>query len=1522
MPLLGGIFRKKPRSNDDDPPRSNSLTSQRSEGDSQLSSPTSEYVKADSTLPSSPNGRNTLHPDNGGPIRSVYPNLAASSSKLRLGFGRKKSSAAGSTTGSTYDEQDYFRPPRPGFSGGKLTSVASDTDVSDVRRLGPPPSRSAVFAAQDGALSTRSLPDEKFSKVMSTVPPQSSKKRPAIFPWSAKSQPPTTSKATSKQSNSYDVLSPTASNEDSFNLKSFRHIHPSSTELQYNSSSSSLIPPAVPSAVARPRNGSVGSDSGQRISVAAFREAQARRSAAGSPVPSLRSHSPHGLTSLPLSQNSLGESPQTRSRPGISPTNRNRRSSLAMGLTSDSDEEDSSEEGSEDDERLGRRRTLKSSQAGGKSRGRATQSELGHGTSLTPSSAQHSTRGDGAPRQTPSPQSNSNIYSGGLRPRASLSTSALTPTATAQRASVLVAANSEMNLGPNGRANSSSNVGKKGPEPVAQRLDSDSEDDAPLATLVAPRRPGSAMSQGSNHSLPSRPKPLIDINTLTGPAKRAPEIGAKSQAGFTGGNTLLSGVGSSTSNTTSPLASVTSTAPPIRFISPPSSPKHENKTLPTTPSNKSSPQTPSGGKTLVRRDTDTMSVMTTQTSSSSGQGGQENGKKRDNLTERLTRAAQTRIGSTSPSESTSMNVKTSGKFSDVIVIPRTSSPSPIMSPEEASVSNPSSRPLKGGFGHGHRRASSDYTLKLENFDATSSLSGIVVPRTSSPSPIMSPEEASVSNPSSRPLKGGFGQGHRRASSDYTLKLENFDATSSPAGIVVPRTSSPSPIMSPEEASVPNPLSRPLKGGFGHGHRRASSDYTLKLENFNATSPPALSPPALSSSSSRSQQSSGTGFGSVSPITSVEPEPDMMEDIAALLGPGIKLITKNGEDHLDSAAEDAVPFRDAGFEKESPPLPERIAPIVIKQRTPAPSFSVTSRPQHIQDSTSISSMSTSTTITMTATTANNSGASITTSTTRTTRAAAALNNSSPASTKREPSLQIKQSSRMVENKQSTNPVPSSFRKPVKAARPKMSTSKTALSSSSESSSSSSESESESARSPISSVPIISSRTPATPTSSSATPAARRPMNPNATSRPRSSTMSSLVQSQGAPAWANSRPSAVPTKPFALSRESPASSTGDSSSGRLPITPGDGSEFGGSGSEFGGRYSSRDSSADRPRQKPGKLELTGENAPHQRQWSGGASGLGLGKHIKRASVSFDETSVGKGKGKETPEEEEERRKERRRTEAKAAIELGNVINGHGPVLDEDDDLPIGQTGVAANPMDVMGPMMAGSMPMMPGFTGQAGTPGWSPWSQMPPNPQMTQFMIPPPSDPAFFAAHQQAMLYAKQAYQMAVAQQAMAAAAEEWERGSAIGGFSSSQSMYGGSTPGPMMGSTYGMGMGMGGNGWSTGSVIFPNAGRSSIYAMGAQSEYGGGGRGGGWNSSQSVYGESFGPSPLARPSPGARTSLFGQRDSGYFPPVPPVPQQHKTPTRQPPNPRNRAVSQPSNPSKTPKKAPPSSWKAGV
>lgn len=108
-----------------------------------------------------------------------------------------------------------------------------------------------------------------------------------------------------------------------------------------------------------------------------------------------------------------------------------------------------------------------------------------------------------------------------------------------------------------------------------------------------------------------------------------------------------------------------------------------------------------------------------------------------------------------------------------------------------------------------------------------------------------------------------------------------------------------------------------------------------------------------------------------------------------------------------------------------------------------------------------------------------------------------------------------------------------------------------------------------------------------------------------------------------------------KPFAgmERRESPASSTGDSSSGRIPLTPRDGSELG-SRSEWG-------SGADR---------LSGGLRPVK------------DARAKRRSLSMDmDVEYGRGaeggiaRDRETPAESESRRRDRRRTEAKAAIEV---------------------------------------------------------------------------------------------------------------------------------------------------------------------------------------------------------------------------------------------------------------------------
>ena len=102
------------------------------------------------------------------------------------------------------------------------------------------------------------------------------------------------------------------------------------------------------------------------------------------------------------------------------------------------------------------------------------------------------------------------------------------------------------------------------------------------------------------------------------------------------------------------------------------------------------------------------------------------------------------------------------------------------------------------------------------------------------------------------------------------------------------------------------------------------------------------------------------------------------------------------------------------------------------------------------------------------------------------------------------------------------------------------------------------------------------------------------------------------------------SAPPQKPFASAprQYSPASSTGDSSSGRTPLTPADGSDYGVSDSR-----------------------------------SALSSALGPRKgHKPRVSVSFEDEKdrLPRG-GTKSDDSVEERRRERRRSEAKAAIEV---------------------------------------------------------------------------------------------------------------------------------------------------------------------------------------------------------------------------------------------------------------------------
>ncbi|TFK70078.1 hypothetical protein BDN72DRAFT_896768 [Pluteus cervinus] len=1369
MALLGNIFARKNKSSRSIQNPPSSIYSQTtSEADSALSSPTAEYGTPDRPLPSIPNGKLALHPYDA--LRIQPPPKPPS--KLRL-FGRKKSSPTSSTLTHSTDLTD---PPQPSYLGRASTGTASDGDV-DTRRLRPPPSKSAIFAAYGdpyNALSTRSLPnDASLSSIdRALAPPPNPPKKSSFFHWKSSPSP------SLKQPIVVDPPSPPP--DSSFNLKSFRHIRAPSPTRPTSGANSSNVSLSAPIPRPRPRDPSVTPDSSQRISVAAFREAQARRSTAGSPVPSFRSPSPLPPP-IPISDATRGRSspllqpPEPIPRPrSYAQTRANHARSAGHGVySSDSDESEEPDEDSDDDGR-------KSS--GIKSKGRA-QSELGHGSSYaSPSRRKNFTPGPRSQSayvmsQLPQPynnqssltvttnahstQSNKGAYSTSLRARASVSTSALTPNAAAKRASILAAANPSPNGQPASRHAREASV-QSNPAPRKGLADddsrsSDSEDDAPLASLVPPRRPGSSMAShnGSNTSLGARSasggqqKPLIDINELV----KGPTKPLLKEDGFTTGATLLATRHPTTAEP--PLPPVVSREPPTKFISPPSSPTRHSRDL-----------------------------------------------------------------------------------SNSTILPPLPPP-PSASPNPSSSSSDTWRPYP-----------------------QSMVSAPAVP-------------------------------HSAVSGDWRPEYKR-DMLSERLNRVVKQGASPSPNLAP--SSPPTKEVSPI------------------------ASPIALPPPPLAtrtSSGSTSSTPSATTSGGHRRIVptiipqSTSPEP-FADDLANLLGAGVRLIKRTEDSETeDESSEESDDEESTDGDEEDRPTPGQIAPIPIKRRTPPPAFSVTSRPkpkppQPQQMTTAFSTATASSTSTSSA------------------------------------SQSIAPPKADTTRKRSSTLIPTATSSSLFGGPPSWTTHT--------SSSSKPNSPLPSARDSLYSSGLGSS-----PGGDRAKPS------PIAVPRQRSSTMVPLM----AVSPVSPSPSMFPpTKPFAVRRNSPASSTGDSSSGRgAPMTPRDGSDIG---------SASGSASVSTRQERETRSNLKGANAKKE-EWSGGVSGLGLsgvkGRN-KRRSVSFEDDlqqeldAVGGADG--VVSDSEARRRERRRSEAKAAIELGNVINGRGPIMDDDDedDLPVNQARQArmggVNPMMGMGMQgMQMGMPMGMNMNMNMGMPMMSSpgagWNQQP-MLSPAQFMPPQPTDPTLYMAHQQAMMFAKQAYQMAVAQQAMAAAADEWERGSTMGG-----SVYGGGGGG---GSVYGGGMGMNGMrmggspGWS-GSVIFPNDSRS-MYGnpiSSSRSDYGGGlggGRGGDmWSSSKSSYGESFGPdrfngkpnaSNAGNSGSGGRSSKYAggggerergggggngggaSRQSGLFPPVPPIPQSERNTGAGSPgwnSARPRTTSQPGTPNRGVKRAPPpSSWKAGV
>ena len=286
----------------------------------------------------------------------------------------------------------------------------------------------------------------------------------------------------------------------------------------------------------------------------------------------------------------------------------------------------------------------------------------------------------------------------------------------------------------------------------------------------------------------------------------------------------------------------------------------------------------------------------------------------------------------------------------------------------------------------------------------------------------------------------------------------------------------------------------------------------------------------------------------------------------------------------------------GAQELTPKLTEPpIAPIPIKQRTPTPSFSVTSRPPLVRSGAITSSGSGYTSVAPSTTASNGS-----------------LSSSSGGKTRQRGSSTMNPMDTHLSSSSGTfAPATSETRgRPMGPIAPPLRSPAMSRTSNQSGRDSPANTAQDSNRSSIADNPTGASG-----------------------GRQRSSTMMPSISVSPVPG--------MPARPFAR-RDSPASSTGDSSSGRAPLTPRDGSDIGSmAGSGIGTQAKS------------------GENNSAMK----GSSGL---RSAKRRSVCFEDDLIGdsapptSGRGKLAQKDgregvDEEKRKERRRSEAKAAIEV---------------------------------------------------------------------------------------------------------------------------------------------------------------------------------------------------------------------------------------------------------------------------
>ncbi|KAH8094697.1 hypothetical protein BXZ70DRAFT_354120 [Cristinia sonorae] len=1309
----------------------------------------------DSSIPTSPSSYGSPHVRGANPVYGNSPlATAASSSKLKLGFRRKKSS-----TFVYVDKADI-----PSDSQLPLQQSPGALSETDIR----PPARGALFSAYGdphGAFSTRSLPGHQLSPHSRTnsrdvasvdnlpspnQPSQQPQKKSGLFSWvqrDRKKSQPSAPRAPERlpPRPSLDLNTVASSshnyNSDSFNLKSFRHVGPSASD----PASPELPVPRPPSALsgsymtppARPRGNSVASDSSQRISVAAFREA------------AKRAHSPSPIVARPPSRTELASPrlevsssrPSLGLRQGVNGTASTSslkpspvRQSALRSSSGDSSSDESEEEESEGEEdgtlRPSRGRdTITQRSPGAKS---TASSELGHRLRVPapgPARVARSALGHGEVDA-----GNSRAADFGRNSSVSGS-SALQSNATMERPSTMLALASSGYFDGHKRTKSSSTTSS------SQSSDSD---DAPLATLMMPKRPGSSASNATTGSRPRMPaKPLIDINTLSNPSLPMPMFGESSL-------TL---------------------SPTDEKFTPPPLPQKANK--------------------------------------------EEERDRKPTLTDRLAQVAQNAASSTIAKSTENPYSRRTGSLD--MLRDREKVPNPT-GKIDSTAAAPLSQPLAPSRS---QTAPIGFDPTTSQMSRTPTSNGATRSRTPDPAvDRITPRREkrfSVSNPSTPPVVDLTDPTPIRPMPIRERSPPpSFSVTSRPAsqlslGVMVQQSSSPSPRTQTQAASQPSKIEP--------GTQREQS--TVRM--VGKTAPMHTSAHSTSSESSSSEDDS---------------EDDQPRKRAPV---PTHAPASSSRTPTASASLTPSPRPRRGSEVLHAPPPRTSSMYALDVEPRSTKVLVPAGPPSAVSTTSASSAS----------------ASVATPTTRK-RASTLVTNGTL-----DPSKGFTGGGLVANIPAVPTPTNKSAGHPSSLKMPLVVTPTFAP------------------------APIPSRTRQRSSTISDNSPSERFPERPILPNASHSSPVAKPVRPPVRPAA--SQPHSVsgsaalpPSRPFAgdFRGNSPsASSTGDSSSGRTPLTPRDGSEIG-----FSGRGGDSD------------LGYSAGRFKEKERWGGSGAGVPSSAqseaainrkrgHRKSASVSFDEPEKGRLReieGAPKVSGEDERRRERRRSEAKAAIELGNVMNGRGPLADDDDDdLPLNSMnprmgGNMMNPMLNLtppSPMPWGAPNMMAG--------GMSPMGMFPPPP--------PNADPAFLVAHQQAMMVAKQAYQMAVAQQAMAQANEEWERGSnATSAFGGGASVYGGMNMGMGMGGSMGMNpmgqamfppYGMWPNpmmfpptaqSMYAGSVAGSDIGGSTSAAWGTRSAYGGDlpdrtsmYRNAGFSSSQSAIGSRPAPRPRTKTAPSSR-----------------------------------------------------------